>query len=331
MKKNIPSICFFGCGEIAAHHVKILKKLYPGINLYFWNRTTEKGEAYNQLFHGKGFFRSIEEAVNSDAYEIAFITTPHAFHEEIAVKAAANKKDIIIEKPVTRNLKELDRIIKAVNKNGVRCTVAENYMFKPILKKINKIISKGSIGVPLTVSLNKVVSNRPEGWRMDPEIMGGGALLEGGIHWVNILTSLAGAMPESVIGIKPGVDYQQNAPFEDTIDISVKFSNGVTGKLFHSWKIPNSLKGLSLSKIYGTEGILTLESNGLFAISTGNKRRFSMVNPSDFLGFKAMHRSFIDNYINGSPWEPSIDRIRTELSLVEAAYKSLKSGKMEAI
>jgi len=44
-----------------------------------------------------------------------------------------------------------------------------------------------------------------------------------------------------------------------------------------------------------------------------------------------MHRSFIDNYRTQQPWEPDYLRIRKELALIEAAYRSLKTHKFEEI
>ncbi|MEW6525375.1 MAG: Gfo/Idh/MocA family oxidoreductase [Spirochaetota bacterium] len=325
---NLPFICFFGCGYIAKRHAKIIRKMYPDIRLGFSSLYEKDAKEYAAQFNGVSF-QSYEEAAQSDC-DIAFITTPHAYHKDLAILAANNKKHIIVEKPATRNLKEFDAIVKAVIKNNVRFTVAENYYFKPFLKTIHKHIAIGSIGKPLYIRLTKHNHDTIAGWRTDAALMGGGALLEGGCHWVNELVSLAGATPVAVQAIKADIVYQTNIPFEDTIHIAVKFDNGTFGTLFHSWFVPNTFKGMALSKIYGTEGNITFESNGLFTIVKGN--RFAMsISFRDFLGFGAMHRSFIENYRTQKPWEPDYRRIRKELALIEAAYRSLKTNRFEEI
>ena len=316
---------------MASRHAKILKNLYPAIELSFASRNKNKAKEYAEKFNSTISFSSYKEALSSDSFDIAFITTPHAFHAELAVTAANNKKDIIIEKPVTRNLKELQKIEIAVKKNKVRCAVAENYYFKPFLKKIRKCISEGLIGDVLFLELNKTGDSKKSGWRINKEMMGGGALLEGGVHWVNALVSLADSSPVEVAAFKPAVKYKTNIPFEDSIMLNVIFKNGIVGKLLHSWHIINPLKGISLSKIYGTDGLITFESNGLFFSVHGRKRKIKFVNPFDFLGNKAMHKSFVENYVNSSPWEPSLERIKIELKLIESAYKSLKTKKTEKI
>ncbi len=146
-------------------------------------------------------------------------------------------------------------------------------------------------------SLNKTNRDSVAGWRTDPVMMGGGALLEGGVHWINALVSLAGSIPREAMAIKPGVEYDSSVPFEDSLILVVKFADGAVGKLLHSWRIPNRFKGMGLSKVYGTEGVITFESNGLFCSLYGKKKKMSFFSPFEFLGFKAMHRAFIDNYV----------------------------------
>jgi UDP-N-acetylglucosamine 3-dehydrogenase len=331
INKNLPRICFIGCGDIAFKHAKMLKKLYPALTLCFASRNKQKAKEYADKLGSSIYFGSYKEALASDAFDIAFITTPHAFHSGLAVIAANNHKDIIIEKPATRNMSEFLKIEKAVKKNKVRCAVAENYYFKPFIKKLRKYINDGLIGDVLFIELTKTGSSEKSGWRLDKAMMGGGALLEGGVHWINALVSLADSIPVEVAAFKPAVKYKTSIPFEDSISVNVLFKNGIVGKLLHSWRIINPAKGMSLSKIYGTDGVITFESNGLFFSVHGKKIKIRFVYPSDLLGFKAMHKSFIENYINNVPWEPSLERIKLELKLIESAYKSIKTKKTEKI
>ncbi|MCX7677923.1 MAG: Gfo/Idh/MocA family oxidoreductase [Spirochaetes bacterium] len=331
MKKILPRICFLGCGAIAHHHSKILRKLYPKIELCYASREVSKSKKMAEIFKGSNYFGSYEEALCSDYFDIAFITTPHSLHAELAVRAAENKKDIIIEKPITRNLKEFAMVEKAVKNQKVRCVVAENYYYKPAIARMRKWIEAGLIGKVLCVEITKTNKDVVTGWRTDREIMGGGALLEGGVHWINALHTLAGALPTGAIAFMPTVAYETNIPYEDTMLVIAEFENGVVGKLFHSWRIPNRFRGMGLSKIYGTDGVITFESNGLYASLYGKKKQKKIFNPFRFLGFHYMHRAFIENYIAGQPWRPDLERIKVEMKLIEAAYRSLKSRKFEKL
>lgn len=332
MKKILPRICFLGCGNIAARHAKLLRKLYgKKMELYFASREISKSRKMAESFRAANYFGDYEGALCSDYFDIAFITTPHASHAELAELAAKGKKDIIIEKPVTRNLKELSAIEKAVKWSGVRCTVAENYFYKPVIGKIREWIDSGYIGKVLFIELNKTNRDEVSGWRTDAEMMGGGALLEGGVHWINALVSIANARPREVLAVKPGVIYESNIPFEDTVMLTVKFDEGSVGKLLHSWRIPNRFKGMGLSKVYGTDGVITFESNGLFGSVFGKRKKTAFFSPFEFLGFRAMHRAFVEDYVAGRQWRPGLERIKREMMIVESAYKSLRSGRFEAL
>lgn len=331
MTDRLPGICFIGCGKIAFSHAKNLRTLFKDIPLFFFDKDKRKSLEFKSKFKGLRSFPDEAFVYDNKDVNIIFITTPHAFHSEMAIEAARNHKDIIIEKPVARNINELNKIINFTEKYKVRCTVAENYMYKGFVYRIKDAIEKGYIGKPLFIEVNKYNRDKISGWRTDPELMGGGALLEGGVHWVNLLVSLAGSKPTDVIALKPKIEYETNIPFEDSMNLMVKFENGISGKLFHSWRIPNRFKGLGLSKIYGTDGVITFESNGLFTSIYGMKKKKYLCDFRDFLGFKKMLHTFVEDYRNDRPWKPGLDRITTEFKLVDAAYRSLKTGKFEQI
>lgn len=331
MTSQLPRICFWGCGEMAVRHTRTLRGLFPKIQLLYASRDLAKARRLASKFNGAGAFGGYAEAAGSDMFDISFLTTPHALHSELAILSAEHRKDLIIEKPVTRTLEELTAIQKAVSENGVRCTVAENYFFKPIIKTIRAFIDDGLVGEVLFLELSKTNRENKSGWRTDGVMMGGGALLEGGVHWLNALTSLAGGTPTEVIAAKPGAEYATQVPLEDSLLLVVKFSNGVVARLLHSWRIPNRFFGMGLSKIYGTEGVITLESNGLFCSVYGKRKKKKVINPREFLGFKAMHRSFIADWVSGRTWEPTLERIREDMKVVWAAYRSLETNRFEKI
>lgn len=321
--KKLPHICFWGYGVIARKHIKNLKKLYPKMRL--------SHASHKQPHQGLKSFASFKESAQSPEVDIVFITTPHAYHVDLAVLAAQNGKHLIIEKPISRNLKELESIKRVVKEKGVRCTVAENYYYKPAYRAIKKMIDEGLIGTPMVVEMSKTTKAKVSGWRADAELMGGGALLEGGVHWIDALLTICGGEPKEVFAVKPNVKIETNIPFEDTLLLFAKFSNGVVGKLTHSWRVPNRFFGLGLSKVYGSDGVITFESNGLFVSVYGKRKKKMIFSPFRFMGFKDMLRGFVDDYINDRDWRPGLDRIETEMRLVYAAYRSLDSSGVERV
>jgi predicted dehydrogenase len=314
-----------GCGAVARLHSRVARSLRPRVDLVYASRTREKAEVYSRRYGGVGAFGSYEEACADAKVDAVLVCTPQAFHSEHAVLAARHGKAVLIEKPVTRTLAELAAIETAVRQTGV---VAENYHFKPVVRVLRAHLEAGDIGQPLFVELNRGARRRVSGWRADGELMGGGALLEGGVHWVNYLCRLGGEVRE-VCAARPEGGRPPVAPFEDGHEQLETFRTGAVGKLLHAWNVPNRLGGLQLSKIYGAEGNITFESNGLFALVAGQRTRLRFPGVRDLMGYRAMLRHFLECVRERRAPEMSLAAARRDLAVVLAAYRSLTTRRFE--
>lgn len=313
---------------IARRHAGALRAMGT-VDLLFASRDVARAEALRREFGGVGAFGSYEEACASPLVDAVVDCTPHAWHLPNALLAAAHGKHLLIEKPVTRTVAELDTLRSAVAAAGVIAMVAENYLFKPMVTVLRELVDRGEIGRPVLLELNRTNRSVVRGWRADAELMGGGALLEGGVHWVNYLTSLAGSEVREVLAVRPTVPYDAVAPHEDTLEVVVKFADGSVGKLLHSWYLKNRLKGVQLSKFYGTEGNIVFESNGIALVVAGKRTRVRFPGLRDLMGFRAMLTHFVDCVRRAVEPAMSLAVARRDLAVVEAAYRSIESGKFE--
>jgi predicted dehydrogenase len=321
-------LCIVGCGRVAHRHSKVARSL-GGIHLSFASRDKAKAELYRRQHGGVAAYGSYEEACAAKDVDAVFICTPHAYHMEHATLAAGGRKAMLIEKPIARNLAELDRITAAAKQAGVPVMVAENYYFKPAVAVIREHVARGDIGETLLLEINRTNRGAITGWRADAELMGGGALLEGGVHWVNYLVSLAGSDVREVMAAKPTKAYPPVAPFEDTVELVAKFSDGAIGKLLHSWYLRNRLKGVQLSKLYGTDGNIVFETNGIFALVAGKRTRLRVPGLADLMGFRGMLDHFVKVVRDGVNPGMTLAVARRDLAIVEAAYRSLTTGRFE--
>lgn len=306
-------------------HSRIARRLRPPPNLLYASRSLEKARAYSREYGGAGAFGSYAEACASPNVDAVFICTPPALHVIHAQLAACHGKPMLIEKPAARNLDELAQIEAAMSAAGVLCMVAENYFFKPLVRVLRAHLEAGDIGQPLFIEVNRAKRQPLQGWRADLEMMGGGALLEGGIHWVNLMCSLGGRVRD-VLAVRPEKAYAMVAPLEDGLEVVFKFEDGTVGKLLYSWKLVNRLGGVQISKIYGTDGNILFESNGLFVLVAGRRTRLRLPGVSDLMGHRATLRHFIECVRDRRPPEMSLAVARRDMSVVEAAYRSLESG-----
>ena len=324
------NLCILGCGSVARLHSRVARTLKSRVNLLYASRSKEKAEEYNRKFNGAGAFGSYEAACADPKVDAVFICTPHARHVEHARLAVAEKKAVLIEKPIARNLDEVSAIESAVSDAGVIAMVAENYFFKPLVTVLRHHIERGDIGKPMFLELNRAGGNKVSDWRADAEMMGGGALLEGGIHWVNLLASIGGEVTE-VVAAQPSGTHDLVAPLEDSLELLVRFENGSVGKMLHSWNSLNRIGGLGMSKLYGTDGNIAFESNGIFALVLGKRKRLRFPGFFDIMGYRAMLAHFIECVSDNKPPSMSLAVARRDMQIVFAAYRSLESGAFEAV
>lgn len=323
-------IAVLGCGRIARLHARVARTLGKRVRLSYASRSLERAEAFRKMFKGLKAFASYEAACADQSVNAVFDCTPHALRVENARLAARHKKHLLMEKPVARTLDELAQIERAVAEAGVLSMVAENYYFKPLVRVLRLHLQRGDIGQPLFFDVRKAARSGAPGWRRDGHMMGGGALLEGGVHWINLLLEIAGD-PAAVIAAQPKVDQPARAPKEDSLDMLIQLADGAVGRLLHSWNVTNRIGGLGLSRLSGTDGNIHFESNGLFALVVGRRKRLRFPGFLDLMGYRGMLQHFVDCVQLGHPPAMSLAVARRDLAVVEAAYRSLDTGRFERV
>src|SRR5690606_30010904 len=189
--------------------------------------------------------------------------------------------------------------------------------YKPVLKAIRETIASGVIGDVRLLTINALKEQKADGWRDRMEDAGGGALFEGGIHWVNFMSSL-GLSVEDVHGYRPG---PSDGPGRTMVAV-FRYAEGAVGTLYYSWEIGSPMKGLRLSSIYGTRGAITFESNGLLLGIRGSRRRVTIPKPTDLLGYSAMFEDFFEAIRTGGRAGYELDHARRDLELVERIYET---------
>ncbi|HMC56567.1 MAG TPA: Gfo/Idh/MocA family oxidoreductase [Gemmatimonadaceae bacterium] len=307
------NLVFLGCGRAAAMHARTLARI-GGVTLGFASRTRERADSYRRRFGAREAFGSYEEAVAHPSVDVAVITTPTAEHLHLAELALSAGKHVIVEKPAFMSVDEADRVRACAESAGRSVMVAENYAYKPILAFLRRQIESGALGELRFVTLNATKRQHSGDWRSDAQLSGGGALFEGGVHWVSFAASL-GLEIEGVHAFHAGPGRGAD---ESTV-VVFEYANGAVGTLTHSWEIEAPLGGLRLSKVQGTRGAVTFESNGLAAYVSG-ARRSARLFLRDPLGYSAMFRDFLDSLRAGGRREPrfTLPMARRDLALLEA-------------
>lgn len=310
-------IAFLGCGAVTQAHTRTLRSLDANVRLYYASRDASRAAELNTRSAGSGAFASYAAAVEDAGVDAVLIATPPAFHLEWTLRALAAGKHVIVEKPPFPRAADFAAVEQAARSASRQVLVAENYFYKPLVRMLRAMMKDGVVGEPRFLDIKALKTQRTEDWRDDPTLAGGGALYEGGIHWIDFLANV-GLELVSVHGFRPGA----SAGLDREMLVVARYAEGAVGVLFFSWAIPSLLKGVRLSHIYGTAGSIRFESNGMFVLVLGRKRALRFPGVRDLTGTRAMFRDFLGALREQRPPEFTLARARRDLELVEAAYRT---------
>jgi predicted dehydrogenase len=310
------NLAFLGCGAIAGAHSRTLERMKAPVRRFYASRSQEKAAAFERRFRGAGSYGCYEAALADGRIDAAFVATPPSSHLELTLQALRSGKHVIVEKPAFLKPMDFDAVDAAQVESGRRVFVAENYCYKPLATALRTVLASGDIGEVRFVYLNAVKKQECDGWRNDPGATGaGGALFEGGIHWIDLLANL-GPRVHAARGFRSG----DRLALERSMLVVLEYDGGGVGTLFHSWEIGSPLRGLRLSRIYGTLGSVAFESNGLFVAIHGRRNRLFVPGFRDIAGHQAMFRDFLEAIETGREPVMTLARARRDLELVESAY-----------
>ncbi len=310
-------LCFLGCGGATRMHGRTLRRLDPSVRRFYASRTPERAEAFAREQKGAGAFGSYDAALAAAEVDVVLIATPPSTHLELTRRALRADKDVIVEKPPFLRAAHFDEVARRAEEAGRRVLVAENYFYKPLAVRLRALLEEGAIGRPLFFLFNAVKRQPTGDWRDELGLAGGGALFEGGIHWIDFAASLGPAV-RSAHGIRAGGG---DGP-ERSMQVALAFEGGAAGVLLYSWEVPSPLKGLRMSRIYGTEGAIGFESNGLFVGVWGRRKRLYFPGLRDISGYRAMFEDLLDALRTGREPAMTLARARRDVEIVEAAYRA---------
>lgn len=310
-------ILFLGCGWATTIHSRILRRR-GDVELLYASRDGARAEQYRRRFGGRRAFGSYEAAVDDAAAHVVLVATPTATHLNLVALALAAGKDVVVEKPAFMRSSDVDRVCGMAAAASRRVFVAENYFYKPIARHLRATIAAGDLGDVRFVSVNATKQQHIAGWREDPTLSGGGALFEGGVHWIDLLANI-GLPVDRVTAHRAGTG---SGPDQSAL-VVCQYANGAVGTLAHSWELAAPFGGLRLSKVQGTLGAVTFESNGMAHVTTGRRRSMRVHAFSDPLGYRAMLADFLQALRGGGPPLFTLELAKRDLLLLEQAERSM--------
>lgn len=224
-------VSVLGVRGFASSHLPSWER--AGVELSIFDRDPGVLEQRRKEFNVSRTFNDINKAI-ADA-DIVDILMPHHLHKELAVKAMTAGKHVLVEKPIATEIGDAQEMIRTARKMGVKLMVAEQLYFDRSVKWIMETLKTGGIGRLLAIVVRDQRFYGKQGWRTKAAFMGGGALIDGGIHYVHLLLNFGGEYSEIRGFTAKGASSLEE---KDTILALYRFRSGAIGSLFYCWSYP---------------------------------------------------------------------------------------------
>jgi len=318
-------LAFLGCGFITEVHSRHLRLLREDFVCAYASRDAAKARAFRHRYGGVADYAGYEAAIADPAVGAVVVAVPPRFHLDLTLAALAAGKHVLVEKPAFPAMADYQRALAARDRAGRVAIVGENDHYRPLAAYLRQALASGAIGDMIFAHFT-TIADRPKAagdWRNDEAMAGGDAFFEEGIHWLHLAGSL-GPSITSVQGYRPAPAAGGPDRRARSMLVSFRYDNQAAGALYYSREIPSLLKGLRLSKIFGRRGVITFESNGLFAVVRGRGLpRVAVPGLRDIRGYRAMYRDFARAIRGGPAPEMRLERAMEDQALMDRVYASL--------
>jgi UDP-N-acetyl-2-amino-2-deoxyglucuronate dehydrogenase len=342
-------IAIIGAGTIGAVHAKLIASLQGKATLVAvvdteFDRATSLAAQY-----GAQPYRDLASAFAAEEIDSVSVCLPSALHTDAAVEALAAGKHVLIEKPIAVTMDAADRILEAEKASGRTVAVISQRRFQPTTVFIKKAIDEGRLG-RVTSGIAESAFFRSQAyydsgdWRGTVAIDGGGALMNQGIHALDLLIWMLGTPVQ--VSAQTGQIAHERIEVEDVAAATILFENGSIGVLLASTA---AYPGLPVRlAVHGDKGIAVMDDDELAFFSgadaagqdTGGAEqdaaavRASLVEPEAREGWspldhahRAQYEDFIDGIAQNRAPRVSTQAGRRALAVVLAVYESARTGR----
>jgi predicted dehydrogenase len=289
----------------------------------------ERGQTASARY-GVSWVADYHEAVTRDDIDAVIICSENVHHKAMTIAAAEAGKHVLCEKPIATTVADAQQMIEACARNGVKLQIAFPVRFNAATIGLRDAIKAGRIGEPLIIAARNP-GMCPHDWFVQPELSGGGAVIDHTVHVVDVLRWM---FDTEVTEVYAEVDTRiYDIPTDDTGLLMMRLSNGIPVSLDTSWSRPanNPIWGGVMIEIIGETGVLSLSAfnNNIDLIEVQGPSDSRI--PAEVTGDPEMVGAFIDAVrFNSDPTVTGVDGLRA-LEVALAAYESAKTHEVVAI
>lgn len=342
VRSGSPRVAVIGCGLIGRRRAGVVRRSGPGDLVIV---ADVDGSCAEAVAGEMGCLATTDwkAAVARGDVDVVIVSTTNNWLAPVSVAALSAGKHVLVEKPMARTVAEALAVLEAarVSNSAERPVVCVgfNHRFHPALRRAHSLAREGAIGELLYIRCRYGHGGRPgyeREWRMDPEVGGGGELLDQGIHVVDLFRwflgdfAVAFGFVQSYVWRRDG----EAQPVEDNGFALFRTSAGQVATLHASC---TQWKNLFSFDVTGTEGYLAVEglggSYGPERLRVGRRRREGgppeedgLEYPEGDVSWEAEWREFVSALREGRQPLAGANEGLQAVRMVYAVYGSARTG-----
>jgi predicted dehydrogenase len=242
---SVKKICVVGAGNWGLNHIKTLDSMNC-LGGFIEKDDTLRGNIKRKFPKAKSF-KSLDESFLEKDFEGYVVATPAKTHHKLSLKIINAKKHLLVEKPISFSVDEVQDLQIKSKKNKINLMVGHLLLFHPAIIKIKELIDGGKIGEIKYIYSNrlnfgKVRSAENVFWSFAP-------------HDISIFQFLIESYPQK-IGCTGNAILQKS--IQDSTITTLTYNNGISGHIFHSWLHPFKEHRLV---VIGDKGMISFEDS----------------------------------------------------------------------
>lgn len=271
--------------------------------------------------------------------DAVYIASPVVLHAKQAMAAADAGKHILIEKPLAMTAEEGQKVVDYCEAKGVKIAAGLMMRFGSYVQAMKKAVAEGKIGKPVSgyAQFTCWYPDIPGAWRQTKAHSGGGAMMDMGVHCIDLMQYILGSRAKEVAAFHDTLSFRYEV--EDSSTVLLRMENGCQCVVQSNFNIPDEAAKWRI-EIFGDQGRMVgdgvigqVDGGTLDAMFLGeqggydaqqNKKDGSRQAIAVELGntYAREIRSFSDSILTGAPIEvPAKEAVQVQ-RIMEAAYRS---------
>ena len=314
------------------------KRLMPGFQhalrcrvVALSRRDLRQAEASARQFQIEHAFSSAADLCACDEVDAVFVCSPDALHCADVLTAVRYGKPVLCEKPMAINAAEAQEMVAAAHTAGVTLGIAHVMRFEDSVKLVRERIAEGAIGRPQVSRCDffapMLTSARM--WVNDPQLATGGPLADIGVHCIDTLRFV---LADEVRAVAARAHYDSHSVLEASASAVLEFESGTAATVSVSGRTPYQtyLEVAGETGVLSAVNALTIERPVTIELRRGYEVAESReVSNADAYGVQV--DAFAAAIEEGRDFEvPGEEGLKNQM-ILDAAYRSVKSGKAEGV